>query len=129
MMAGIILVPMAKTLVESQVNPAISEGIFHDISNGTNEQNETEITKFIIDPAENDIPSNVTKVCYGSIFDISSVGVFLTSVFVTAFYPARGDARARGETEVRPPQCNSTELPLFSNGSQGSNSPFQPTIR
>ena len=30
-------------------------------------------------------------------------GVFLTSVFITAFCPARGDARAKGETEVRHP--------------------------
>ena len=38
----------------------------------------------------------VTKFRYGSIHDISSEGVFLTSVFITAFYPARGVARGQG---------------------------------
>ena len=82
--------------------PAISEGSFHDISKGTNEQKEIKITKISIHPAVNEISSNFIKICYGTIFYISSVGVFLTSVFITAFYPARGDARAR---EGQHPQC------------------------
>ena len=51
-----------------------------------------------IDPAENEAPY-LKKVLrnfrYGLIYDISSVGVFFTSVFITAFYPARGAARGQ----------------------------------
>ena len=49
----------------------------------------------------------ITKIRYGSIFDISLAGVSLTAIFIIAFRPARGVARARGETEVRHPQCMS----------------------
>ena len=95
------------------MNPAISEGSFHDISKGTNEDG-----RVTIDPAENHISSKVVTICYGPIFDISSVGVFITSVFVTAFYLAREVARARGGTEVRHPQCRSAAggIPLGMKG-------------
>ena len=38
-------------------------------------------------------------------FDISLAGVYFTSVLITAFYHARGVARARGGTDARHPQC------------------------
>ena len=61
--------------------------------------------KIGIDLAENEVSSKETKFRYGPIFDISPVGVCFTSVFITAFYHARGVARAKGGTEVRHPQC------------------------
>ena len=88
-------------LMLSRTIPAISEGSFHHISTIVQKK---VITNVFIDLAANGISSSVTKICYGKMFDISWAGVFLTSVFITAFHLARGDARARGETEARHPQ-------------------------
>ena len=65
--------------------------------------------KIGIDLAENEASSKETKFRYGPIFYISSVGVCFTSVFITAFYHARGVARARGGTDARHPQCKAKE--------------------
>ena len=44
-------------------------------------------------------------------FDISLAGVYFTSVLITAFYHARGVARARGGTDARHPQCKERGAP------------------
>ena len=80
------------------------------------EQNEAKIIEIRVDPAESEIFPQVTKLCYGPLFAINLAGVLLTQVFITALYPARGAARARGKTEVRHPQCRGSHTTCFPEG-------------
>ena len=99
----------SQMIKQSQTILAQSEGLFHDTSRFDREENGISITKIgIVQPRAINLQKLQTSATVHFLTSVQQVFCF-TSVFITAFYPARGVARARGVTVVRHPQCSAKE--------------------